>query len=803
MQTADLRDQAEGRLQSQRYIPTQRGRILDRKGRVLAADRPSYDIAVDYPVITGQWAFAKAAQLARQIHKARWGELNPAQREALIEEQLPQFQEALSQGWAAIARTAGVSAEELEERRNEIIAGVHRAQANVQENERQRLERVRREEAMQRGQEIAVEVSSSEVSVKIREQVIPHVILRGLADDAAFKFIAMAEGAGSGPAIPGLHVIDSAGREYPNDRASVVLDRSRLPGPLRSAGRETIEVTGVATHVVGWMRPTVYPEDLAARGQAQIDRPARSADGSPDLGFYMLGDRVGAAGVERSCEMTMRGQRGVETEQLDTGEILRVNHRAGGDVRLTLDISLQARIQALLDPRAGLAVVQPWHTNKTLVANPHARGADDALVPIPLGTPLAAAAVVLDIDTSEILALVTSPTFSREELGDQVEKSFEDQVAAPFKNRAIGEAYPPGSIVKPIVYASAVAAGVIEPNHRIACNGFLFQEHPDQFRCWIMKQFKTSHSAQLGGELSASDALMVSCNIYFYTMGRMMGPDRMMEWYNRFGLGRSTKGQPVLHPELGIGIQYDGAAGDPKGRDHTSLGEATLMGIGQGPVAWTPLHAVDAYATLARGGVRILPKLRADLPTAQGAVQDLHLDPRTIPVLLDGLHRAIADERGSGHHITWADEAGQPQREVIFAPPPSPASAGVMVWGKSGTADAPRTVARDTDEEGESYVVRDAAGKPRVLRQGDHSWFVGMVGPTDGTREARPRYAIAVVVEYGGSGGKVSGPIANQIIYALMDEGYLPEAAPPLAPPQVKPAAAPQAGSSSPGARHS
>jgi cell division protein FtsI/penicillin-binding protein 2 len=171
------------------------------------------------------------------------------------------------------------------------------------------------------------------------------------------------------------------------------------------------------------------------------------------------------------------------------------------------------------------------------------------------------------------------------------------------------------------------------------------------------------------------------------------------------------------------------------------------MGIGQGPIAWTPLHAADAYATLARGGVRVRPTVvkrsaaRADPPAAP-------VPSWAVDKAMEGLRLAVSDERGTGHHLTFEDGGRVP----IFDVP------GVSVWGKTGTASARRAVS-EADGEGSGAGVADM----------DHSWFVVLVGRVGD----RPRYAVAVLMEYAGSGGKVSGPIVNQVIRALAAEGYL------------------------------
>ncbi len=211
---------------------------------------------------------------------------------------------------------------------------------------------------------------------------------------------------------------------------------------------------------------------------------------------------------------------------------------------------------------------------------------------------------------------------------------------------------------------------------------------------------------------------------------------------------------------LGIGHEFAGRLGQDRAGKGLTLGDAIQMGIGQGPVAWTPLHAADAYATLARDGVRVPPRILANAP--RGEPRDLQLDPAGLEMAKRGLWLSTNDQRGTGHHLSIG-EVGQ--RELIFNAP------GVKVWGKTGTATASPIVDRLPDrnvgadeQDGEEH---DPPRKGRVLEEGDHSWFVIMAG------RDRPRYVIAVVIDFGGSGGKVSGPICNQIVHALIAEGYL------------------------------
>jgi penicillin-binding protein 2 len=175
-----------------------------------------------------------------------------------------------------------------------------------------------------------------------------------------------------------------------------------------------------------------------------------------------------------------------------------------------------------------------------------------------------------------------------------------------------------------------------------------------------------------------------------------------------------------------------------------SEADCAMLGIGQGLIGWTPLHAADAYATLARGGLRITPRIRNDAGAPPQQRIDLGFKPQAVALALRGLERSVGEDRGTGHHITFVGADGVTMKENTFNLP------GVKVWGKSGTADS---------------GFKSASSEASL----DHSWFVVLVGPEGG----QPKYAISVMVENGGSGGRVAGPLCNQVLWQLRAEGYL------------------------------
>ncbi|HVZ93732.1 MAG TPA: penicillin-binding transpeptidase domain-containing protein, partial [Phycisphaerales bacterium] len=529
---------------------------------------------------------------------------------------------------------------------------------------------------------------------------------------------------------PGLRVETGGRRIYPMESADIVVDRTYFPTPAKSdvengAGPLTVHVDGIATHVLGWMR-SIQREDVAKR-------PRVSAAGVVDRGWYREGDTVGAQGIESAKEGALRGLRGRRIIHLDSGSEESIEPIPGADVTLTIDAALQARIQAVMSPEAGLARVQAWHASasETQVQN------------LVVGTPLTGAAVVLEVDSGEVLALVSTPSFTREDLKKRSEWVWKDAVESPWVNRAIGKPYPPGSVVKPLILSAAVTEGLHSLDKTIDCTGHLYPDKPTQFRCWVYKQFGRTHNDYLGRGLVADEAIAMSCNIFFYTLGRALGPDKLPEWFRKFGIG--------VTPGWGIGPEFAGTIGGAGKNGVIETGDATLMGIGQGPVAWTPLHAADAYATLARGGMFIMPRIVRD---ERPATRRLTLDPRAVDAGLEGLRRAVNDtEIGTGEHLSYTTAMGGGKEKIFTAP-------GVSVWGKTGTAEAPDIVADPDGPEGQP---------PSTMRSGDHSWFVILVGPEHGPA----RYAVAVIMEYAGSGARVSGPIANQVIMALKAEGYL------------------------------
>ncbi|MFT5424065.1 MAG: penicillin-binding protein 2 [Phycisphaerales bacterium] len=756
-------ERAESKLVAVRWLPTSRGRILDRNNRVLAYDRASYDISIDYNMLDGRWAAGEARSAAYELHKADWGTMSPEAKAELAAKYLVSYQTRIDEMWSLLAELTERPEEELRAKAIEIVERVETLHASVVAR---RLEKLVDERLAQRTplEEIDVEALREQVDGPIAEQRSAHVIAADVGDTIGFRVLPMLDTKapirspfvyepGQGPLeepvfrearlLPGVSVPDIVERIYPLDSMTVEIDTSSFPQPLAQQHTDAPVVSvsgfGIAAPILGRLRDQAYAEDAQKRrdaiaGDAQLAARALTPRGT-DRGRYLAGAAVGHSGMERAQETRLRGLRGVRVENLETGDLERLDPQPGRDLRLTIDINLQARVRAMMDPRLGLAMVQPWHGPEV---------PEDKY-----GTHLYGGAAVLDIATGEILALVSTPTEPRD--GDwSVYGLAPEQVdlfrelTHPEIHKAIAKPYPPGSIAKAMILCGAERFGAYELGERIPATGHLLPDNPNAFRSWIFKQYGLTHRDQLGRDPDGSDALMVSANVFFYTLGRRLGGENLALTYKAFGLGEAFG--------LGIGPEFPGKVGPFNGPgDGTDLEtwDNILLGIGQGPVTWTPLHAAAAYATLARDGIYLRPRILLD--GSAPVAHDSQMSAAAISVALEGLGRVVNDPQFATGRVLRTPLG----EEVIWN------NAGITVWGKTGTATAPPLKA---DPDGPDGPLPE-----QTFLAGDHSWFVVMAGEEGGP----PRYAVAVVMDYAGSGGRVSGPIANQIIRALVDEGYL------------------------------
>lgn len=719
-QGAMWRQRAEAVLVERSLIPTARGKILDRRMRVLAVDKPSYDVCIRYGVITDNWAYRQGRWDAYRVNRAKWQQIDETERDRLATQYGGPYDAQVENLWQTLCDVGTIDRAELEHRKETVIRRVkHMASVVWDRRLQHRLE------------EEEDPVSLMDVSEPIGEQVAAHPLLVNVDRKALVRIRSLLAQAGKDETMAvwkQVRIRPSKYRHYPLESMTVMLDRGSLPSPLRAHEPVEMTVHGVGLHLVGTMR-NVWKEDVERRPYRRISPDGQSAI---DRGGYLPGDRTGSWGLEKSQEDQLRGVRGQVIRRRDTATQDRQEPTAGSDVVLTVDIHLQGRIQAIMNPNFGLMRVQPWHARVRSMDPAHPQ----------LGEPLNGAAVVLDMAHSHVLAAVTVPELGRRELTENPDSVWNDTINQPYLNRPIARAYQPGSIVKPLVLAAAVTDRKIGYDGKINCAGHLHPDFRDRYRCWIYKQYNATH-----GPLDGIDAIARSCNIFFYTLGRRLGAQQLVSWYDQMGMGSVT--------DCGLYGEVRGDLPDLNrpGASGFSTADATFMAIGQGPVRWTPLQAASSYAALARGGYVITPTfLMAGHRSGQRISVDLGLDPNGVDMAMKGLEHAVLRHYGTAHGI------GPLNNEPIFN------IEGVQLYGKSGTAQGvPLWLDQNEDR-------KFTKGIDRIVRRGDHAWVVCLVQRYG---SPRPDFVVAVVVEYGGSGGAVAGPIVNQILHAMRDEGYL------------------------------
>jgi penicillin-binding protein 2 len=453
-----------------------------------------------------------------------------------------------------------------------------------------------------------------------------------------------------------------------------------------------------------------YPPDaLAAHliGYVGEANEAQIGDGG-----YSLGAIVGQTGVEKNYNETLMGRDGarvvvVNSQGREISELERIPPAQGQRVQLTLSLAMQ-------------------------------KAAEDAFRAMGFW----GSAIVLDPRSGDVLTLVSLPSYDPNAFAAGIDRAAYQALITdklrPLQNRAIQGRYSPGSTFKVLVATAGLEEGLITPSFRVTCPG-----GGNFYGRWF--QCLSRH-----GSVDLREAIARSCNTYFYTLGNMLGVDRIHKWGVNLGLhGRSgidlPNEQDSLVPSSEWKKQRTGERWYP--------GETISVAIGQGQNAVTPMALAVMMATVANGGTRHIPRLvRAvddgegwiDVPPPPNPYTPVRLKRETVQAVHDGLWMAV---NGSG-------TAGRARVE------------GRDVAGKTGTAQVISLQGRER-ARGSGLDVRD------------HGWFVFMA-PRD-----NPELAGVVFGEHSEGGGRTA-PIARHIIetYFAEKEGRpLPVFKNPFAPP--------------------
>jgi penicillin-binding protein 2 len=327
-----------------------------------------------------------------------------------------------------------------------------------------------------------------------------------------------------------------------------------------------------------------------------------------------------------------------------------------------------------------------------------------------------------------VLALVSVPGFDpagfTSGLSNDSWRELTANPRTPLVNKAIAGQYPPGSTFKMIVALAALEAGVGGPDQEIHCPGYM-QLGRHRFHCWK----RWGH-----GQLKLVAALAQSCDVYFYDLARRVGVDAIANMARRFGLGQTLEidlpgERPGLVPDRGW---KQATRGVP-----WQLGETLIVGIGQGYMQATPLQLAVMTARIANGGRAIRPRLvrsgrGADGEAGGESPPSIGVSDWSFRFVRQGMYDVVYSERGTA-------------RDARFANPE------LALAGKTGTSQ----VRRISHAERATGVRKN---EDKSWEERDHALFVAFAPYRE------PRYAVAVVVEHGGSGSQAAAPIARDIL---------------------------------------
>ena len=333
--------------------------------------------------------------------------------------------------------------------------------------------------------------------------------------------------------------------------------------------------TTYAAHLLGQVTP-IYSGEVEYYTSLDLD-----GDGVPD---YSLNDTVGRGGVEQAFEPYLRGKSGVRTvERNASGKIVSETWleepEPGDNVVLTLDIDLQAYVENTL------ATAIPQIDVEEAVGG--------------------GACVILDVDTSEVLACASYPTFDPAKYNSNFNEYASDPLL-PLLNRALQGTFAPGSTFKMITAIAGLEEGIITPTTEIRDEGVYKYYSSPQPKCWIYNTNGGNH-----GSINVSEAIEVSCNYFFYEVGRLLGIDTLVDYATRFGLGQKT----------GLELEeYSGVMASPEYTESRGgtwyEGSVLSVAIGQESTQVTPIQLANYIATLVNGGSRnathLLKEVKSD-----------------------------------------------------------------------------------------------------------------------------------------------------------------------------------------------
>lgn len=423
---------------------------------------------------------------------------------------------------------------------------------------------------------------------------------------------------------------------------------------------------------------------------------------------YNMNDLVGKDGVEKAFEEYLHGKDGKRLITTDengkiTGELYTRKPQPGGTVALTIDIDLQQVVEDTL-----ASTIQGM-----IDKDSNERGG---------------AAAVIQVGTGEVLAMASYPTYDLETFNQDYDELVKDE-RLPMFNRATQGVYAPGSTFKLCTSVAALEEGIITPSTIIEDKGIYTYYVDPQPMCWIWRQAHTTH-----GRINVSQAIVDSCNYFYYEVGRLTGIKKLDEYATAFGLGQSTG------IEIGdvSGVLASPEWAEAHDREWTD-GQTITAAIGQSYNLFTPLQLANYVATLVSGGEHYEAHLLKNVKSydnsrvvdvyGKGPLNDLNISDSTMAAVTKGMHDLTYDSLRSAFSrcvVEAGAKTGSAQvgtdiangTFVAYAPYDDPEIAIAIVVEKGGSGSLLANAAVDIIN---AWFTRDgtgatAAGEDALMR---------------------------------------------------------------------------------------
>ena len=429
-----------------------------------------------------------------------------------------------------------------------------------------------------------------------------------------------------------------------------------------------------------------YPGgELAAHALGYVGEVNETELATREFADFKAGDQVGKAGLERVYNRVLRGKDGfkrviVNTQGREMGQLEAEEPIAGNDLHTTIDLDLQ-------------------------------KAAEEAI------GDYAASVVALDPHTGEVLAYVSKPAFDPNLFATRISgpewRSLITDPRKPLQNRVIQSHFSPGSVFKVFMASAGLEASTLSPLQTAFCPGHAtFYGHT--FAC----DKRSGH-----GTIGLHDAIMMSCNVFFYNVGKELGIDRISHFATMMGLGRKT-GIDLPNEDSGLIPSAEWKQKAMKAAWYP--GETISVSIGQGYVSITPIQAAYAMGGLAMGGRLKQPHFvapevlrKAGFTAGEVYVEEYPIHESTVDIVTKAMWSVVHEPGGTGSKAKVE---------------------GFDVAGKTGTA---QVVGKQAGLKGRQYE--------------DNAWFVGFAPYRN------PEIVVAAMVENAGHGGTFAAPITHAV----------------------------------------